>query len=85
MTMVEREEIFPKEYLSIKDFEQLYDVNYNMASVLMRDIKTRLTLGQGKELRINISGKLHIQDYLDFVGVSADRYSINKKDGEKGA
>ena len=85
MTMIEREEIFAKEYLSIKDFEQLYDVNYNMASVLMRDIKTRLTLGQGKELRINISGKLHIQDYLDFVGVSADRYSINKKDGEKGA
>ena len=79
MTVEERREIFSKEVLKISDFEKLYEVDYNTASGIIRDIKRKLTIGKGQELRLSISGKIHIQDYLDFVGVTADRYSVNMK------
>jgi hypothetical protein len=82
MTMTEREDIFAKEYLSIKDIAKLFDVCDKKASVLILDMKRRLTIGMGKNLRLSLEGKIHIQDYLDYLGVTADRYSINKGGNE---
>jgi hypothetical protein len=76
MTMQERQEIFAKEYLSIKDMEALFGVTYPQASKMITDIKKRLTVGLKKELRLNVQGKLHVQDYLDYLGVSSDRYAM---------
>ena len=79
MTMMERGDIFSKEVLSIADIEKLYEVSYKQASELLLEMKKKLT-GNGKELRVAIQGKIHTQDYLDWVGVTADRYSIKKGD-----
>ena len=83
MTMAERQDIFAKEYLSIKDIAKLFDVCDKKASVLILDMKRRLTIGMGKTLRLSLEGKIHIQDYLDYLGVTADRYSINKGGNEE--
>lgn len=82
MTIEERNEIFAKEYLSIADIEKLYGVNYPKASVIITDIKRILTIGRGQKLRWTCNGKIHIQDYLDYLGVTSDRYSTNYQ-GEK--
>lgn len=76
MTMVERQEIFAKEYLSNEDLQRLYDLCPSEASRLMNEVKRKLTMSQGKELRLTIRGKLHVQDYLDYLGVSSDRYAM---------
>lgn len=78
MTMQERQEIFAKEYLSIEDICKLYDLLPPHASALMGKIRKKLTTGMNQELRLDIRGKLHIQDYLDYIGVKSDRYSMNK-------
>lgn len=82
MTVAERSDMFSKEYLSIKDIAKLFDVCDKKASVLILDMKRRLTVGMGKNLRLSLEGKIHIQDYLDYLGVTADRYSINKGGNE---
>ncbi len=74
MTMQERQEMFAKEYLSIKDFEKLYDINDKQASKMILDIKRGLETT--KTLRLKVQGKLHIQDYLDYMGITSDRYGI---------
>ena len=76
MTMQERQDIFAKEYLSIADIEKLYDITYERASKFITDIKKALTIGRGAALRLDIQGKLHILDYLDWLGVKSDRYCI---------
>ena len=76
MTMVERQNIFAKEYLDIADFQVLYGMNYPQASKMMNAIKKRLTIGMRKELRLEVQGKLHVQDYLDWLGVKSDRYAM---------
>lgn len=70
MTYIEREKIFSKECLNIEDLQELFDIDYNSASVLMRDIKR-------KSDRLGRRGKLHIQDYFDYFGLdgSSLRYS----------
>lgn len=80
MTREERESIFAKECLSIEDVEKLFGVEYDTAAKIIRDIKTKITVGDGKKLRLSVQGKLHMQDYLDYVGVSVDRYSIKQGD-----
>ena len=82
MTVDERKDIFSKECLSIKDFERLYGVDYNTASKIIREIKTTMAL-KGLELRISISGKIHVEDYLDWVDTKhADRYSVKMENLE---
>lgn len=73
MTMQERQDIFSKEYLSISDIQRLYDFNYPQASQFILDIKTKFKIDD-KALRLKVQGKIHIQDYLDFLGVKSDRY-----------
>ena len=66
MTAVERNDIFAKEYLGIDDIAKLYGLSYNRASILIREIKRKITMGQGKSLRVEMRGKIHTQDYLEW-------------------
>lgn len=66
MTTVEKSDMFAKEYLDIEDIAKLYGLCYNRASMLLRDIKRKITMIQGKELRVTLRGKIHTQDYLDW-------------------
>jgi hypothetical protein len=81
MTMQDRQNIFAKEYLSIKDIEMLFDMSYPQASKMITDIKKRLTVGLKQELRLSVQGKLHVQDYLDWLGVRSDRYAMVEIEG----
>ena len=74
MTMQERQEMFAKEYLSIEDMQKLFDITYPMASKMILDIKRGVETT--KTLRLKVQGKLHIQDYLDYMGITSDRYGI---------
>lgn len=67
MTYAMREEIFSKEYLSIKDMQELLGMKYQDAAKTMRDIKRRTD-------RLGIRGKIHVQDYLDYFQIPPDRY-----------
>ncbi len=78
MTVAERQDIFAKEVLTINDFMKLYEIEYNTASKLLCDMKRKLTIGQGKELRLEMSGKIHVLDYLDYIGATSSRYNIQE-------
>ena len=78
MTAELRSDIFSKECLSIKDIALLFELDNNTASEKIREWKRKLEF-QGKPLRINIRGKIHTQDYMDVMGVSGDRYSLELK------
>lgn len=67
MTYAEREEIFSKEYLSIADIQILLGLQYQDAAKTIRNIKRRTD-------RLGIRGKIHVQDYLDYYKIPADRY-----------
>ncbi len=69
MTYQKREEIFSKECLDIKDFEELFGVAYSTACEIIRKIKKHL----GKD-RLNMQGKLHIQDYIEWLDLNEGRY-----------
>lgn len=66
MTISEKSDMFAKEYLGIDDIAKLYGLSYNRASMLLREIKNKITIGQGKALRVDLRGKIHTQDYLDW-------------------
>ena len=75
MTYARREEIFSKECLTIEDLMDLLDLKYQGAAELMRDIKRSLEFN-GQGVRLNIQGKIHTQDYLDYFNIkSLERYS----------
>lgn len=75
MTYSEREEIFAKEVLTIKDLMAVLDIaNYQTAAQLMRQIKR--TTGD----RYPVQGKLHVQDYLEYFKIDGgDRYCAEKR------
>lgn len=79
MTYEEREKIFSKEVLSIKDIMQLFDICQSEASVLLSTM--RRWAEANNSLRVNIKGKIHIQDYLDYFKLSPvgryDRLTID--------
>lgn len=88
MTYAERVEMFSKDYLTIQDVQALIGITYQKASKLMCDIKRGLTLDpkfNGQGVRLDIQGKIHVQDYLDYFNLSADRYVVNivKREEEK--
>lgn len=68
MTYEERERIFAKEYLSTRDLMELYGIDASAASTLLMTIKRR----QGD--RLGKKGKIHIQDYFDYFGLSPKDY-----------
>lgn len=83
MTMAERQEIFAKEYLSIGDIQKLFDMDYGKASGYIREIKRTIEYQFRRALRLNVVGKIHIQDYLDYIGVNSDRYGMNQGEQDK--
>lgn len=75
MTYSEREEIFSKEVLTIKDLMAVLDIaNYQTAAQLMRQIK------RATGDRYPVQGKLHVADYLEYFNIDGgDRYCTEKR------
>ena len=69
MTYSEREEIFSKEYLSIADMQKLLGLSYQDAAKMIRNIRRKYD-------RLNIQGRIHVQDYFDYYGITTERYSV---------
>lgn len=63
MSYSEREQIFSKEYLTIKDLQQLLGLSYQIAAKLMRQIKFKFD-------RLGIQGKLHTEDYFEYYKIT---------------
>lgn len=77
MTYAEREEMFAKDYLSIKDVQKLQGTTPQVAARIIRQIKDELTMSQKynqQGVRINVRGKLHVQDYIDYYHLPPERY-----------
>ena len=59
--------------------EVLLGMGYNDAAKMIRDIKKALSLNpkyNGQGVRLDIQGKLHVQDYLDYFNITDhQRYS----------
>ena len=87
MTYQEREEIFSKEALSIKDVAALIECSAGYAGFLIRNWKSQLQF-QGKKLRLNTDGKIHVMDYFDVMNINGEdpgeRY-FRRKPKEKSA
>jgi hypothetical protein len=79
MTYAKREEIFSKDYLTIADLQELLGLKYQGAAEMMRNIKRELNMNpkyNGQGIRLDLQGKLHVQDYLDYFNIkSLERYS----------
>jgi hypothetical protein len=77
-----REEIFSKEALSIKDVSELFGCSTSTACRMIKNWRRKL-IYQDKDLRIEVSGKIHILDYMDVMGIeqidNRDRYPNTKK------
>lgn len=79
MTYAKREEIFSKDYLTIEDVQELLGLEYQGAAKIIRDIKRELNMSEKynkQGIRLDIQGKLHVQDYLDYFQITSfERYS----------
>lgn len=69
MTIAERQEIFCKEYLSINDIMELLGMNYGDAADVIRKIRRKTD-------RLQVQGKIHVQDYIDYFNLDIKRYCI---------
>ena len=67
MTFERRNEIFSKEALSIDDVKELLGVSYDTAQKLIQTIRRHSD-------RLNIHGKVHIQDYIGYFHLPPERY-----------
>ena len=63
MSFAEREKIFSKDYLTIKDLQQLLGLTYQVAARKMREIKFKFD-------RLGIQGKLHTEDYFEYYNIT---------------
>lgn len=82
MTYEEREKIFAKDYLTIADIEKLHCTTSQVAGRIIRRIKDELTLSKKynqQGVRMNIRGKLHVQDYIDYYRLPPERYMPRKE------
>lgn len=73
MTYARREEIFSKEYLTIEDIQEILGLEYQGAAKMIRTIKRELEMNpkyNGQGVRLDIQGKLHTQDYLDYFQIT---------------
>ncbi len=69
MTIEQRNSIFAKECLTISDVMLLLNLSYDAAARIIREIKR-------KNDRLHIRGRVHIQDYLDYFGLTSRRYAV---------
>lgn len=70
MTNTERTEMFSKDYLTNDDISALLGVDKATASTIITAIKR-------KSNRLDIRGKVMVQDYLDAFNLPSDRYVFN--------
>lgn len=77
MTFEEREKIFAKETITTKELSILLGVSKCQALKTMREIKLQKD-------RLGISGFLHIQDYIEYFNLPAERYQPSNPDDEFG-
>lgn len=76
-----RKKLFAKEVWRIKDVMILCGLNYNTASAFIRQIKFNLIHNKNQVLRIEMEGRLHVQDYLDYIGKNdPNRYKMYSSD-----
>lgn len=68
MTYERREEIFSKEAISLDDMMELLGVCKTTACIKIKDIKRKV--GD----RLGITGKLHVQDYIDWLELEKDAH-----------
>lgn len=73
MSYIEREKIFSKDYLTIKDLEQLLGLTYQVAARVMRQIKFKFD-------RLGIQGKLHTEDYFEYYNITDRQRYIREKE-----
>lgn len=74
MTYEEREAIFSKEALNNEDIQKLFGVCRTEATNIMMRIKRKT--GD----RLGVKGRLHIEDYLKYFGIEANRYAKRRSD-----
>ena len=72
MTYAEREAIFSKDYLTIKDVAALVGTTYQVAARLMRQSKFKTD-------RLKVRGKLHVEDYFEYYHIT-DRQRYLKQE-----
>lgn len=72
MTYAEREAIFSKDYLTIKDVAALVGTTYQVAARLMRQIKFKTD-------RLKVRGKLHVEDYFEYYHITDRQNTTNPK------
>lgn len=63
MSYEEREKIFSKEVITINELALLLEVHYRVAQRVMLQIKRKCD-------RLGIQGKLHIEDYFEYYGIT---------------
>lgn len=84
MTYQEREEIFSKEILHISDVAELFGCAPSTASALILSWKRKI-LFSGKDLRVELDGRIHILDYFDVMNINGEdpgeRYFRKKPKG----
>lgn len=70
MTLEDRQRIFCQEYISYHDIALMFDIDEATASTKLQAIKS-------KGDRLHIKGKIHIQDFFNYFGITNfDRYKI---------
>ena len=83
MTFEDREKIFAKESLNIKDLERLFDISYNSARLMMQNIRLAFPHPENSVP----SGQCLVDDYIQYFGIKrTDRYSkrLNDKSADHG-
>lgn len=85
MNYQRREEILSKEALHIKDIMELYAMEYGSAAKLILQMKLKRKV-QGRRLRLDVQGYIHILDYLEELGLEpndpGERYCRRKTKSE---
>lgn len=72
MSYEEREKMFSKDYLTIKDLQDLLGLAYQVAARKMREIKF-------KHDRLGIQGKIHVEDYFDYFNITDRQRYVKEK------
>lgn len=78
MTFAEREQIFAKDILSLQDIQKLLGFTYPQASAFVNTVKRAFAFND-KPLRIDMKGRLHTQDYLDYFNIKGDNLRYAQK------
>lgn len=73
MTFEEREAIFAKEALTNEDIAKLFECSIPKASQIAHEIKRKVGS------RIKFEGRVHVQDYLDFMEIKQERIDMYRK------